>query len=203
MNKIDVNIIISDRGYYQECADSLKNEPVNIHEFKQSPEYGKLRIKGFSAGSSPYVAAVDDDDIVVEGIFQRALEIMEQGYTAYYSNHYVMDAEKNVYGKRFDRLSSNIGFSQDHQMHHIVVYRRDIIEEVLPYLDGVKTRDKQLLNLKCIHDGTVFGENRMGLYWRIHDKNMHKNVKTEDNPQHWKDKVTEYKTKILEKSKRT
>ena len=201
MHKIDVHIIKSGRGYYDECIKSLKNEPINIHELNYSPDFGRVRMDGFSTGSSPYVAAVDDDDIVIEGIFERALEVMEQGYTAYYSNHYIMDASKNVYGKWFDTVYPPIGFAQEIQMHHVTVFRRDIIEPILPYLEGIKASHKKLLNLKCIHDGTVFGEDIMGLYWRIHDKNMHKETNKNDNPQQWKDKVKEYQTKILEKTK--
>lgn len=195
---VDIHIIKSNRGYIDACLESIKDEPVNIHFLKHvDNEHGKLRMKGFSMGNSPYVSLVDDDDIVIPGIFDRAIMIMEKGYSAYYSNHYVMNAEGNVYGKRFDKLAPPIGFSQANQMHHVVVYRREIIQPVLSYLNGVKLFDKLLLNLKSIYDGRVYGENKMGLYWRVHDEGIHKKENIKENPKEWHEIVSYYKHKII------
>lgn len=200
--KVDVHIIKSDRGYFDECMESIKDEPINLHLLEHSEgEHGKLRIEGFKKGDSPYVALIDDDDVVIPGVFQRAIDVMEQGYSAYYSNHYVMDAEGNVYGRRFTKPMPPIGYSQWKQMHHVVVYRRDIITPILHLLDGVQLGDKLLLNLKSIYDGRVFGENRMGLYWRVHEKSMHKTRFIDDNPQEWHDAVEDYKNKLLARVK--
>ena len=196
---IDVHIIRSDRPYFEECLKSLETEDINLHFLEHNEErYGQLRIEGFSKGDCPYIAAIDDDDIVIEGIFQRAKEILDQGiHTAYYSNHYVMNENGEVYGKRFAELKPQIGYAQAKQMHHVVVYRRDVVEPVLKYLDGIQLQDKLLLNLKAIHDGPVFGEDRMGLYWRVHDKNMHKTRSAKNNPPEWHKMVNHYKRVLL------
>lgn len=198
---IDVHIIKSDRGYYDECIDSLKDEPIDIHILKHSEgNLGKLRTEGFLKGNNEYAAAIDDDDILVKGTFNRAIQSLSSGnFTAYYTNHHIMDANKNVYGKWFDGLAEPVGFAQCKQMHHVVVYKKSVIEPVLKYLYGAKTFDKRLLNLKAIHDGEVKGDDAFGLYWRIHDKQMHKTNHVETNPTEWKEKVAEYEKKILDR----
>lgn len=200
---IDVHVIKSNRGYFNECIESLKDDPIDVHILKHSDEnYGLLRAEGFLKGKHEYAAAIDDDDILIQGIFNTALKQMQTGkFTAYYSNHYIMNSNKKVYGKRFNKLASEIGFSQSIQMHHVVVYKKSIIEPVLKYLEGIKIFDKTLLNLKSIYDGKVKGDNNFGLYWRVHDKCIHKkpNKSFKNNPIKWQDKVDEYKRMILEK----
>jgi len=198
---IDVHIAKSNRPYFDECVESLKNEPINLHIVPYQ-EYGAMRIEGFMKGTSPFVAAVDDDDIVVEGVFHRALDALNKGYSAYYSNHHIMNGEGTVYGKWFDKLAKPIGFSQLRQMHHVVVYRREIIQPVLKYLSGIKIKDKELLNLKSIYDGTVFGDNFMGLYWRVHDQSIHTTRRREDNPPEWTEQVEWYRHQLLNRVKK-
>lgn len=195
---IDVHVLVSDRPYIKECLESLKSEHIKIHLIDVDNEnYGKARARGFSSGNFPYVASIDDDDIVVPEVFDRAIRILKTGnHTAYYSNHHVMDVDGKVYGQWFNQPAPNIGFSQCLQMHHVVVYRREIIEPVLKYLDGVKTQERRLLNLASIYSGKVFGDTFKGLYWRVHDGGLHKKYSVHDNPKEWHDIVKSYEKKL-------
>lgn len=50
-----------------------------------------------------------------------------------------------ITGKWFEKLKPSRGFTQQVQMHHIVVYRRSVIEPLMHYLEGVKCREKNYL----------------------------------------------------------
>lgn len=200
---IDVHIIKNDRGYLDECLESLEGSPINLHFVDYvDGNHGKARIKGFMQGHSPYVSCFDDDDIAVPTVFERALRVMEKGYTAYYSNHYYLDENRQVKGKRFGKIAAKPGMGQAAQMHHVVVYRRDVILPVLHLLDGIYASDQLLLNLKAIYDGKVLGDPFMGMYWRIHEHNLHKRktFNNKNNPKEWQDAVEYYKNEIQKRN---
>jgi len=198
---IDVHVIQTGRKYAKECLDSLHDEPINLFLSKFiEGRIGLARVKAIMEGNSEFVSFVDDDDILVPGTFGIALEVLKKGYSAYYTNHFVMDSEKKVYGKWFHKPAKPIGFSQNIQMHHVVVYRRSIIERVFDSTALARTSERTLFNLASIYHGVVYGDDRMGLYWRVHDDSAH-NVKWE-NPKEWHIEVDRYQQKILNKQKK-
>lgn len=193
---IDVHIINTDRPYRKRCVDSLSGEPINLFEAPFiKGRIGKARVNGIKMGTSEFVSFVDDDDILVPGAFTRALDILQQGFSAYYSNHYVMDVDGKVYGRWFDKPAKAIGFSQETQMHHIVVYRRELIEPVFAATELALYKERTLFNLASIYHGRVFGDDRMGLYWRVHEDSAHTQVTAET--QEWKDEVKRYRDMIM------
>lgn len=87
MNRVDVHIIKPhpnhqhiDRynRWFDQCLDSLKNEPVNIHLCDYSPgDIRAARYVGFSQGTCEYVSFVDWDDWVEPGIFSKCVNALD------------------------------------------------------------------------------------------------------------------------------
>jgi hypothetical protein len=75
MFDIDVHILTrptSSKEWLAECIDSLKDEPVNLY-VTQGVEgsIGQGRYHAFKLGNAPFVSFVDDDDLVVPGIYSE------------------------------------------------------------------------------------------------------------------------------------
>jgi len=82
---------------------------IKLHILPHDANYGAARAEGFSMWNNPFVAAVDD--IVVPEVFKRALNVLvDSNYSAYYSNHHVMEVEGNVFGQRCGRLFGDKSF---------------------------------------------------------------------------------------------
>jgi len=198
----EIGVIVSVREnnpYLQACLDSLKNEDVNLLVIPAADCSGNARIEGYEKSTSPYICYIDDDDVVVPGAFARAKEIITStGAKTYYTNHYVADENLNPYGVRFTNLAPK-GLSQHMQMHHIVVYSRDVIGPYIKYLKNVTTFDKKILNYASILHGSVVGTTKKELYWRIHKNNNHKEKSFRDNPKEWHDVVNGLELQIKEK----
>lgn len=78
MHQTDVHIILppswtdQSQRWYDQCMDSLKDEPINIHRIDfVDGDIRKARLMGFSKGTAPYVSFVDPDDYVYPGIFAK------------------------------------------------------------------------------------------------------------------------------------
>ena len=80
-HKCDVHIIVSPEyeQYHQQCFDSLKDEPINIHKIPATPgDIGIGRYNGFHSGTAEFISFVDDDDYIVPGVYQKLIDLLDQ-----------------------------------------------------------------------------------------------------------------------------
>ena len=162
------------QAWFDQCLASLKGEPVNIHLVDAVPgNLGRMRLDGFSRGTSPWVTYVDPDDYITPGAFHRALPHLISGVSAYYTNHAIVDEKGNRKGPWFHNMSKQLDFTQVKQMHHIVIYNREIIAPVVHLLDGSQSGELEPLNLHAVRSGRVIGTPREEYSWRIHPEGVH------------------------------
>jgi hypothetical protein len=177
---IDVHIGLSgkeNKKWLGQCTASLEREPVNIHFVRSVPgDIGKMRAIGYSAGTSPWVVAVDPDDWVEQGAFTRALEFLTDDVSAYYTNHSVFAEDGERTGQWFKQLAPAVGFAQASQMHHLTIYRREAIRPALHLLVGMPTRPYTVLNLQALLQGQVVGTKKIEYHWRDHPQGLHRNL---------------------------
>jgi len=144
---IDVHILTmpdDNQEWFAKCLDSLKDEPVCIH---QAPgildDIGNARANAFLLGDQSYVSFVDPDDYVLPGGFEQCYRQLEV--------HPDADA---VY--TFEYTAGIAGKYSVHQQphawaHHLVVFRRSVIEEYETLLRSWTWPAKQS-EIQCIID---------------------------------------------------
>jgi len=200
MIDVHINTRKSDnKEYLQQCLESLNHDRVNVimHPFDDRG-VGYARLSALDKGNSDLFAFVDPDDYIEPGTFDRGLKILKNSnYSAYFTNHWVVKDNK-LQRKWFHKLRVG-GFTQETLMHHVVIFRKHVVEPVLPLLAGVKTSDIKLLNLQSILHGEVYGEEYCGYYWRCDGGMNHTKYKPYvDNPVEWGNKVKQLRNEILE-----
>jgi len=140
---IDVHIIThpaQDRSRtLDKVLNQLEKEPVKVHLIEGTDIIGEGRVKGFRSGVNELVSYVDDDDAIVEGIFDKILEA--------YQKEPEIDAlctreQVTLNGKHHDNSAFIFKYYDKrhlHRVHHLTTYRRELI---LPHLH--KIEDKKL-----------------------------------------------------------
>ena len=204
---ISVHILVkADRSIdYEEklsrCIDSLKNQPIDLKLYDHIEDnVGLARSKAIQKSKSEWISWVDPDDYVVDEGFSHCWNLIQQEpkCSAVYTNHWI--AADNVKKRTwFSELSPNIGYSQQHQMHHLVIYNKKVIEPELKFIEGTKTKYKTLLNLAAIYHGKVIGTKEPFYVWNEDGNQNHLRHSFKDNPQIWHERVHKYRKHILKK----
>ena len=142
---LDVITIISDetpRTFVEQCRQSVRDAthlapyPVNLIEVPAVPGHiGQAMMDGISKGSAPYVAFVDDDDMVLPHAF------------ACLSPHF--EHQPTAVCAREIRLLANGRLMPMNRRHHITAYRRTAIAGV--DLQLFPSRPNEALLLACAH----------------------------------------------------
>lgn len=194
-NAVEVLITVKEEDeLFLQCIKSLKESnddiKITISSFDSSG-VGNARINAFNNSSEEYICFIDPDDYVIGNPFKKAISFLNAGYSAYYSNHFNVENNK-IMRKWFNRVHQSRALSQV-QMHHVVVYKRSIIAEVIPLLKDVITKDKELLNLKSLTEGIVMGDEEVHYGWRMDGHGNHKNHNFKNNPKLWHYEVSRLK----------
>ena len=200
---IDVHITThkcDDKERLQKCIKSVEQDKrvnVFVHPFDDRG-VGYARLEALKSGNSEFFAFVDPDDYVEPGSFDRGEKLLKEGnYSAYFTNHWILKNDEKI-RKWFLKLREG-GCTQESLMHHLVIYRRDVVEPVLSYMPNVMTNDIRLFNLQSILHGKVLGEDYCGYYWRCDagQNHMKYNAK-KNNPLEWHEKVKSLRQEILD-----
>lgn len=189
---IDVVITVKNRDkLFKQCIKSLeKAEHVKI--YVQPFDYngvGSARINAINSSKNDYICFVDPDDYLISHPFKDAIEKLDSGYAAYHTNHFIMNNEK-IMKKWFGKVYKD-KLNQEVAMHHIVVYKKSIIQHAIPFLRDVVTYDKKLLNLFSLVAGEVYTNDTCSYVWRNDAGMNHKKNTIKDNPEIWHSKVKE------------
>lgn len=134
---IDVHILTmpyENKQWLQDCLKSLETEPVVTHVVPGiKGNVCAARKQAFTMGEQPYVSSVDPDDLVLPGCFSSALELLENNpnVAGTYCFEYVVGDKLILSEGRINR-----------QPHHAIVFRRSILDTILPVLDSAKITRK-------------------------------------------------------------
>lgn len=200
--EIDVLITLKpgerDSEHYKKCLLSLSKEPVNIIESPFDPTgVGNARIAAIKKSNAEFFTIVDPDDTIIPGAFQQMPTIGKE-ISAYFTNHWILingEKKRKWFWKLWDK-----GHSQERLMHHLVVYRRDAIEESLGYLKDMMTNEFSVINLQAIYSGKVIGTEACWYNWNSDVVgNNHSKYSRKHNPPASEERRTYLKKKIMEK----
>lgn len=171
---IDVHILfIKDRDnplLMEQTLESLKNEPVNI--FIEEGILGRIglaRHNAFQKGTSKFVSYVDSDDLVIPGIFEKMLAVYEESAAGVYCNEDIIDYEGSFLCRgrnhsqewNYKKLKLDI-----FHMHHMVMYRRDLVTKYSKIMKPFHTRSEQALNLVLGSKAHFIHLEETGYLWR-------------------------------------
>lgn len=156
------------------------------------------RTKAVEQSISEWVSWVDPDDYVIDEGFSACWGMIKSNpdCSAVYTNHWIAKNNK-LMRPWFSKAAKQIGHSQEHQMHHLVVYRKEHIIPELDYIKGAKTKYKTLLNLASIYKGKVIGTSTPYYVWNEDGNQNHLRFNLNDNPEEWHGRVSMYRKNIL------
>lgn len=175
---IDVHIISKGREpWLEECLSSIRDRNVRLHTVDHvDGDIGAARTKGFGEGHGEYVSYVDPDDLVEPGVFETCEKWLHahQEHDACFTGEVLVDETGKGLSlhpghwacrRAEDIRSAALG------IHHVVVYRRDRLEECLPCKS--KLIAEPVLNFEMMmRSGKRFGRIPLvGYRWRIHGDN--------------------------------
>lgn len=182
---------------YYKCLESLKGEPVNVVHADYIDGVGNARVSAIQRSHGEWISWIDPDDYVIDHGFSVCWNLISANpnCSAVYTNHWIAEKGK-IIKPWFHSLASGKGFSQCVQMHHLVVYRKSIIEKEFEYMKDVNTIDKKLFNLASISKGKVIGTDKCYYMWNKDGNQNHLRYTINDNPRKWLDRVNYYKRKI-------
>lgn len=174
MGKVDVAImrVPGEReDWFQYCLESLEREPVNVHIVEGVPGHiGAGRIKCLQAGSEPYVAYVDPDDLVCRGAFQACIDVLNaqpDKVVAYTSEARISENGVLISDRPRREYERFFGCQEEAlKAHHLCVYRRDALPE-LSFLNRFPTLPEQGLKWK-MWDNNFVHVDMVGYQWRRH-----------------------------------
>ena len=156
--------------YHEECMDSLKDEPIALHLIPGvAGDVGIGRWNGYHTGDAEFVSFVDDDDVVIPGIFEKCYQALDENPDAI-----GVHTREWIYESGAMTLSQipNPNWTWDRYfffVHHVVVYR---MERVMPYGDAAKECKvgfEHFMNMQIMMDGHRFHYiEDVGYIWRGH-----------------------------------
>lgn len=147
----------------------LEKEPVNVHLIPgKIGHIGYGRAKGFSAGSEEIVSYVDDDDVIIPGIFEKLLNQFESDNSldAICTNELIWNPNEffqSVFPwKYYDRRHV-------YHIHHLAAFKRN---KIVPYLPEIATMvdgsEHSLWMRLLLESAKVLNLCEYGYIWRIH-----------------------------------
>ena len=177
-NRCDVHVIVDETHteFHQQCLDSLKDEPINLHLIPGTPGHiGVGRYAGFSAGSAEFVSFVDDDDYIIPGIFQKCYDVLDRCPDACG----VITKEQRLHeGTLYPPVEIPLDqgwVNMVKRMHHIVMVRREVVEPFIPRMKKWAFQSEDMLWSHLIASGHKFEIlDEVGYIWRLHEKGAHK-----------------------------
>jgi len=181
MIKVDVHIITrpkDNKVWLQECLDSLIDAPVNIFMIKGTKGHiGKGRGKGYLSGTSPYVAIVDPDDMVISGAFQACIDAMTDDCSGVFTDEIVINKDgdkiRNGYSTGTGEWDWYLTYKVPAYGHHLIVMKREYVEQ---YINEIKKHSmlcEQLLSCLISKHGRLIHLPIDGYKWRLHTKGSH------------------------------
>lgn len=162
----------TDKPLMKECLQSLEGEPIVLHQVEGIPGHvGNARAKGFRCGNSPYVSFVDPDDLVVPGAFQACIDTLEANPEACgtYTDEVLIDknGEPLRKGMLSERPWNPLQMLEPHYMHHILVMRREYVEQYLDELSKWPNMPEFILKALLTQNGPWVHTDRIGYKWRV------------------------------------
>ena len=185
---VDVHILKTKKDskhLFEQCLKSLENEPINIFiEDGIIGDTGLARHLAFQKGDSEYVSYVDPDDLVVPGIFQKCMDAMTEDCAAVYSNENLIDINGTFIrsGEQINQTWSYVKMKNNPKfVHHVVVYKRELVERYSQNIKGFIMHSESLLNTLVSECGAkrFIHLNEVGYYWRLLTKDRKIDYKRE------------------------
>ena len=178
----------------EKCIDSLKNQPVDVNVCDHIDGLvGLARTKAIEQSISEWVSWVDPDDYVIDNGFSACWNMIQDNpdCSAVYTNHWIAENHR-LMRTWFSTVAPNIGYSQQHQMHHLVVYKKKYIIPEFEYIKAVKTKYKTLFNFAALYHGKVVGTDTPYYVWNKDGNQNHLRFSTKDNPKEWHSRLSKY-----------
>jgi len=174
MDEVDVHIITHPTQDRSETLDKvleqLEKEPVKVHLIEGTNIIGEGRSLGFKAGTNKLVSYVDDDDAIVEGIFDKVLEAYhkEPSLDGLCTREHV-----TLNGEPYDNSTFNFKYYDKrhlHRVHHLTVYNRKSILHHLPkIIDKKLTAEHHLVASLLKENARIRHLPVIGYIWQRHE----------------------------------
>lgn len=160
---IDVHVLTlpnERQDWLDQCLTSLQGHPIQLHVIEGVQGHiGQGRIKGYSQGTSPYVASVDSDDRVLPGAFDACLQCLESNSELAAA----WTAEHLLWNDELIEVPPHLYY-----MHHIVVFRRAWLNQVLDqYQDHPYHGDVKIRQALQVIGGIYQFTKTVGYLWRM------------------------------------
>ena len=168
--------------WLEDLKNDLVKEPVIHHLVPGIPNnITDSRKNGYAQGNNKYCSFIDDDDRVKEGIFTKFTEGLENSNASFIWAGEVVMCSNLVKRLKINRPSGvfkkNFILATHRYVHGVVVYRRELIEELLPmitinndYMDWIVSSCMYVLGkVRGYNDPICL--NDIGMYWRMHSNN--------------------------------
>ncbi len=179
---VDVHVLLvptTNKKWWQQCRDSLKDEPVNLHVVNGIVGHiGQGRARGVARGSAPYVSRVDPDDLVVPGAFEACINALDQNPRACgaYTDEFIIDQHGQILKPG---IWSGIEWNpllqlEPKYLHNIYVMRRCFVERHLLELGRWPNMAEFVLKGLLTNHGPWIHVNRFGYKWRMTNNPAHK-----------------------------
>ena len=161
---IDVHVLTysgTRQEWLDQCLRSLEGENCTVHVVQGvEGNVGAGRAHAYTLGEHEFVSYVDSDDYVLPGVMDACLRALKR-YPA------VVTLEQRLWG---DRIAS-----KREGMHHLTVYRRELVQSVLAtWPDHPYLCDRLLV--RKLHPFQLDFE---GYVWRMHARQGHRLVTRE------------------------
>lgn len=151
MKNIDCHMLVLDTHPHESIRytlttyDNLVNivlqEPVNLHILPGV--WGKFlecRLNGLLYGTAQYVSFIDDDDMIIPGIFQQCVQFLDNNehIGGVYTNSIVHNEDgtlRNFFKPHMWTVNRHVKISTP--IHQLVVIRRDVLLEGIKILKNI------------------------------------------------------------------
>lgn len=184
---IDVHVLLlpdTNAEWFQQCMESMENEDnITVHLTDGiEGDLGGARANGYVQGKGEYVSYVDPDDLIVPGVFAKCEAMLDADPSAaaiFTLSDAITDTGepiKSINPLALYRAKNNAShYPAWTRAHQIIVYRREVIEKILPEL---REQNNLWADRWAIAFARRYGHflctEEVGYHWRRHDKQTHK-----------------------------
>lgn len=184
MNKVSVHILFNPE--YNVHGDNItkilrelsKSNKVSPTVLPGVPGHvGESRIKGFMSAREKYCCYIDDDDKVLDPTyFHRAVTYLDANPdVGMYAGREMIHFDKVKIEESLFFSGEFVFPSEIDIIHHMQVYRTDVVKRYLNFLKKYKYAPERCLHAKMMLDGVkIKAENNINYLWRKDEGNTHK-----------------------------
>lgn len=183
MNYIQVQVITKPerRELYFKCRESLSGEPVNVTESVYGP-YMENRLAFIESATAPFVSFVDDDDMVMAGVYDKLLSAVTTKHVGAHGHEVKVAEDGSI-------ITGLLGFNTAYTLDGLLtrlhfprptIVRTDVAKTAVAF---IRAQSQHVIDL-LLPEAAILGLCGLcgdyaevkghGYFWRQHGDNMHR-----------------------------